>query len=189
MLGKKAEKKVKSFFKKVCKSFEKKSGTKKLYLVRHAKSDKNGPEMNDIDRPLNNRGKDDAPEMGSRLKKGGHSMDLILSSPAKRAMKTAKLIAKKIDYPKDKIIMDEGIYENTAGSLLKIVNNIDDRKNSVMITGHFPGLLEFAELLTDKNLEHMPTCSVICIEFKDVSWKKIDRKTGKLVFFDYPKNK
>jgi len=66
---------------------------KRLYLVRHAKSSWNRPELDDIDRPLNKRGKRDAPFMGQRLKQHDVCPDLIISSPAKRALKTAKIIA------------------------------------------------------------------------------------------------
>ncbi|MCC6685100.1 MAG: histidine phosphatase family protein, partial [Bacteroidia bacterium] len=76
---------------------------KQLVLVRHAKSDWANPELKDFDRPLNERGKQNAPEMGKRLASKKWPVDLIVSSPAKRALKTARLLAKEIHYATDDI--------------------------------------------------------------------------------------
>jgi phosphohistidine phosphatase len=92
---------------------------KKLYLVRHAKSSWEDSSLDDIDRPLNGRGKNNAPEMGERLKKQGILPDLLISSPAKRAMSTAKKIAERVGYSKKEILIDENLYPNNSLILLK----------------------------------------------------------------------
>jgi len=94
---------------------------KTLFLVRHAKSSRNEPALQDKDRPLNNRGKRDAPKMGKRLAKREVTPDLILSSPAKRALKTAQLIAKKLDYKLQDIVVDERLYARRTISSDRLV--------------------------------------------------------------------
>ena len=94
---------------------------KTLLLVRHAKSSRNEPALQDKDRPLNNRGKRDAPKMGKRLAKREVTPDLILSSPAKRALKTAQLIAKKLDYKLQDIVVDERLYARRTISSDRLV--------------------------------------------------------------------
>ena len=94
---------------------------KTLFLVRHAKSSRNEPASQDKDRPLNNRGKRDAPKMGKRLAKREAIPDLILSSPAKRALKTAQLIAKKLDYKLQDIVVDERLYARRTISSDRLV--------------------------------------------------------------------
>src|SRR4051794_9695084 len=74
---------------------------KTLILVRHAKSSWDQPGVSDIDRPLNERGKSDAPQMAKRLKERNIKIDLFISSPAKRAKKTAKYFAEEYDQKKD----------------------------------------------------------------------------------------
>src|SRR5438270_6969509 len=94
---------------------------KTLFLVRHAKSSRDDPALPDKDRPLNDRGKRDAPKMGKRLAKREVMPDLILSSPAKRALKTAKIIAKKLDYKLADIVVNERLYETGADDLLHVI--------------------------------------------------------------------
>ncbi|MDQ1339890.1 MAG: phosphohistidine phosphatase, partial [Campylobacterota bacterium] len=86
---------------------------KKLYIIRHAKSSWGDAELNDFERPLNKRGKSNAPMMGERLKKKGVMPDIIISSLAKRAKSTAEMIAKEVGYEK-KVLFDENIYESSV---------------------------------------------------------------------------
>ncbi len=160
---------------------------KRLYLVRHAKSSWKDLSLDDFDRPLNKRGKQDAPFMGKRVKKYKMLPDLIISSPAKRAAKTAKIIAKEIGFPKKKIIYDASIYEAGMASLITVVRNIDDLANEVMLFGHNPGLTILAEDLTNAQVDNIPTCGIFCIDFDVNSWKEIEEGKGRVVFFDYPK--
>ena len=112
---------------------------KLLYLARHAKSSWKNMDLSDIDRPLNKRGKKDAPFMGKILSKKGINPDLIISSPAKRARKTALVIAEEISYPINSIQYEDNVYESSSRELLEFVKSIDDEYNSVMIFGHNPG--------------------------------------------------
>src|SRR5204862_7387406 len=132
---------------------------KTLFLVRHAKSSRNEPALPDKDRPLNDRGKRDAPKMGERLAKRGVTPDLILSSPAKRALKTAQIIAKKLDYKLADIVVDERLYATGADDLLHVIRKLGAKQKTVMLFGDNPELAVLANRLTNK-INQMPVCAV-----------------------------
>ena len=100
---------------------------KTIILVRHAKSSWKDPGLNDFDRPLNKRGKKNAPLMGQKLKERQVMPDLVLSSPAKRARKTATAIAKAVGYPKKRIVFDDNMYHGGARYLFEMIKNLDDK--------------------------------------------------------------
>ncbi|POY36045.1 histidine phosphatase family protein [Solitalea longa] len=161
---------------------------KTLYLIRHAKSDKSVYNMPDFDRPLNERGLKDAPAMGVILARKITKPDLIISSPALRAHTTAKLFAEKLVYPVDNIRLCETIYEASVSSLLKLVNNLEDELNTIIMFGHNPGFTDFFNYLTDNNLINLPTCGIVKIDFDLESWEMISHGTGVSTYIDYPKN-
>jgi phosphohistidine phosphatase len=162
---------------------------KTVILVRHAKSSWKDPGLKDFDRPLNKRGKRDAPFMGKKLKERKIMPGLILSSPAKRARKTATEIAKAIGYPKNKIQYNEDIYHSSAQYLLQLVRKQDDTHETIMLFGHNPDFNDFADLLLGDNpVMNIPTTGVHCIKFDVDSWKKVKEGKGRSVFFDYPKS-
>lgn len=164
------------------------ANAKILYLLRHAKSSWKDSSLYDFDRPLNKRGKRDAPFMGGVLKDKGVLPDLIISSPAKRAITTARKVAKEIGYPKDHIIGNENIYEASVSDLLDLINALDDSLNSAMLVGHNPTFTALANYLTDTaSFDNVPTCGVVAIAFPGNDWKGVDEGTGKLLFFEYPK--
>jgi phosphohistidine phosphatase len=159
-----------------------------LYLNRHAKSSWDNNAISDFDRPLNKRGKTDAPLMGKYLaQKRRISPEIVISSPAKRAIKTAEIIAKEIGFPSSKILRNENIYEAGPSSILEIIQNINDTFSSAMLFGHNPGFTSLASYLSNVNIGNMPTCGICRIDFDTDSWKKIEIESGTLVFFDYPK--
>jgi phosphohistidine phosphatase len=162
---------------------------KKLYLIRHAKSSWEDSSLDDIDRPLNNRGKNNAPEMGERLRKQGILPDLLISSPAKRALSTAKKIANKIGYSKNEILIDENLYHGSDDMLIEIVKQLPDTAESVMLFGHNPGFTYFANQLCDINIYNIPTAGIVAIDFQIDKWQDSGLGMGDLVFFDYPKKK
>ena len=160
---------------------------KRLYLVRHAKSSWKQSGLSDRDRPLNKRGKRDAPFMGQRLKKYAACPDLMLSSPAKRALKTAKIIAQEINSPKKSIVINEAFYSRGTHAILDVIRSVDDAHESLMIFGHNPDVTELAELLTDYQVNNIPTCGIFCIDFNVNFWQEVDVGKGIVAFFDYPK--
>lgn len=160
---------------------------KKIYLIRHAKSCWSEEGVSDFDRPLNKRGKKDLPFMANRLKEFGITPELILSSPAKRAQKSAKVIAQNIGYDVDKIKYDESLYDSSYTTYRYLLDSLDDKLDSVFIVAHNPTLTEVGERLSGAILTNIPTCSIVCIEFDVESFQKIEEESGKIIFFDYPK--
>jgi phosphohistidine phosphatase len=161
---------------------------KTLIFMRHAKSDWSIGGQKDFDRTLNNRGLGDAPRMGRRLLELGVKPDLVLSSPAVRAKTTAEYVSEQLGYNIDTIIYDDEIYEASVRSLLAVVNKIEDNVHSVVIFGHNPTHTYLAEYLTKEAIGNIPTAGAVCIEFELDSWKLVSEATGKMKWFEYPKN-
>ena len=162
---------------------------KTLYMVRHAKSSWDDPRQDDFDRPLNERGVKDAPRMGKRLKEREITPDVVISSPAVRALSTAKLIVGVLHCPESLIHEDRSIYHAGSDSLLKAIREIDDQNEVAMIVGHNPGLTEFAKDLLGQDIDNIPTAGVVAGKLKIDSWKDAAMGCGKLLFFDFPRKK
>jgi len=159
---------------------------KTLFLVRHAKSSWDEPALPDKDRPLNDRGKRDAPKMGERLAKREVTPDLILSSPAKRALETAQIIAKKLDYKLADIVVDERLYATGADDLLDVIRKLGAKPKIVMLFGHNPELTELAHRLSSK-IAHLPTCAVAEFTLDAKSWAAIGKDKPESVALYTPK--
>lgn len=160
---------------------------KSIFLNRHAKSSWDNPSLSDFDRPLNERGKADAPRMAKRFVNREHEVDLILSSPAKRAFSTAKKFAKALGIKKKKIKKDPRIYEASIPTLLKVINELDDANDRVMIFGHNTTFSEIVGYLCGHNV-FMATCAVVRIDFDIDSWEEVSQGNGQFMYMDYPKN-
>ena len=158
-----------------------------LTLVRHAKSSWDDPGLDDFMRPLNDRGRRDAPEMGRRLREGGVQPDLIVSSPAKRAIKTARLIAGEFEWPEADILEAAGMYEAAADELLKLIRRLPDEKRDVILVGHNPGLTDLANLFLRSVIENIPTCGVVRLAFSARRWRDIGPECATLLLVDFPK--
>jgi phosphohistidine phosphatase len=164
---------------------------KTLYVIRHAKSSWDSIDLDDFDRPLNDRGKRDAPRMGKRLKEKNIHPDLMLSSPAKRALSTAKRLAKILSYGKDLIKTDRLLYHAGEETMLSIIRDLKDKHEVVFVFGHNPGLTEFVNSIKDDSLDidNVPTCGIVAFKFDTDSWREVSWGKGKMLFFDYPKSK
>ncbi len=155
--------------------------------MRHAKSDWNGYYISDFERGLNKRGEIDAPLMGEVLKQKGLNPSIILSSAANRAKLTAIGVAKALNYDKNKIRYVDKIYEATTDELFLIINSLEESFDEVLIIGHNPSMTELINRLGDVTLDNLPTASVVGFIFKNKSFKDIKPKSGKFLFFEYPK--
>ncbi len=154
---------------------------KVLFLVRHAQSSWDDAMLSDRDRPLTDKGKRDAVKMGKRLAERDVVVDMILSSPAKRALATAGAIARKLDFKRKNIVQDERLYTGEVDELLLVIQALDDKQNRVMLAGHNPALSELVQRLSGKST-NMPTCAVAELRFDMKSWSKIGKsKLEKLV--------
>jgi phosphohistidine phosphatase len=158
---------------------------KKLVIIRHAKSDWQDTTIDDFDRPLNDRGLKDAPFIGKFLKEKDLEPDLIISSPAKRAITTAEFIAKEVGYEKA-ITPNQYIYEAYVNTLQEIVSFIYDEYDTVFLVGHNPGVSALAYMLSDLK-ESIPTCATVEIDFDCDSWMDVSRENSTLVSYDFPK--
>lgn len=164
---------------------------KTLYIIRHAKSSWDASNVDDVERPLNERGKSDAPRMGKRLKEKDIHPDLMVSSPAKRALSTAKKIAKILKYPKESIKTDRRLYHADEETILSVVRELKEKYNIVILLGHNPGLTDFVNTLMNGefDIDNVPTCGVVAFQFDVDAWSAITWGKGRMLFFDYPKNK
>ena len=160
---------------------------KELYIIRHAKSSWSNPELNDFDRGLKKRGKEDIAFMAKWLKNRVKNPDIILSSPAKRAKKTLKAIKKEFRVNEKDILFDERIYEASLDDLLDVLTSIENSKNIVFLIGHNPSLNELSEFLSGIYIANIPTSGIVGIEFDIDRWRDILSKKGKMILFEYPK--
>lgn len=161
----------------------------RLFLLRHAKSSWKDSTLNDFERPLKKRGITEAPIMGHIYKKlYGKIPDVVITSPARRALETAQLFAKEIGYSLKKIILQEKLYEAMPEELLKTLRDISDEYKSVVMVGHNPGFTELANCIIDGvDIDNIPTCGLVGITFDVKNWKKIEERSGKLFCFEHPK--
>jgi phosphohistidine phosphatase len=160
---------------------------KRLVLMRHAKSSWVQTDLPDFDRPLNSRGKHDAPLMAKRLRELLEKPDLILTSPAERAVKTVRAIAAEVGFNKKDIVKNSDIYLADSVELLKVLQGIDDSIARVLLCGHNPGLTNLCNFLANVQIENIPTCGVVCLSLAADSWADLKQGCGTLVYFDYPK--
>lgn len=166
---------------------------KKLYIIRHAKSSWDNLLIKDFDRPLNERGEKDAPRMAKRLKERSVFPDIILSSPANRALTTCKAFCRVLQLQEKQIQTDHKLYHASEDDILEVVRGIKDRKNDkeeiVFLFGHNPGLTEFVNSLLNEEIDNIPTCGIVVCSLSVKTWKEVSRGSGELEFFDYPKKK
>ncbi|MEP7212587.1 MAG: histidine phosphatase family protein [Acidobacteriota bacterium] len=158
---------------------------KRLYLLRHAKSSWSEPDLADFDRPLNSRGLDAAPFMGRYIATKDYLPDLIVSSPARRALETAELVRENTG-ANIEIQLNDRVYEASPQTLLQIAAAVDDAAGSVMLVGHNPGMEAFVRLLTGRS-EAMPTAALAVIDLGIDCWSNIKEGCGTLVEVVRPK--
>jgi phosphohistidine phosphatase len=161
---------------------------KTLLLIRHAKSSWDDTSLSDFDRPLNERGKADAPKMGKRLRKNNVKIDAFISSPAKRAKKTAECFINEYDRNPGEIIFISSLYDASVSDFNAAIKIIDDKYISAALFSHNPGITSLAnELISGTNLDNMPTSSVFAVKADVEKWKDFSKAKKEFLFFDYPK--
>lgn len=158
---------------------------KHLILVRHAKSSWDDISLRDIERPLNKRGKRDAPFMSKILKEKVSDIDLFLVSPAVRAQKTAKKFFEH--YPEANWLTEEDIYEASTEALESIIYSIPDNVNTAIMFGHNPSFTFLANQFTDDYFDNLPTCGIAIIQFDGDHWTDIHATNARLKELLYPK--
>ena len=160
---------------------------KHLLLVRHAKSSWGNFSVKDFDRPLNERGKKDAPVMAKRLLKRDITIDAFISSPAKRARKTAEAFVKEYKGNKEHIIFLDDLYLASSSAFADVIKDIDDRYDTIAIFSHNEGITQFANSLTDTKTDNIPTSGIFAVKIKSKHWSDFVNAKKDFWFFDYPK--
>jgi phosphohistidine phosphatase len=161
---------------------------KTLYIIRHAKSDQSffG---NDFERPLNERGKTDAHMMAKRLLDKKIEIELLVSSPAKRAKKTAELFAEVLNKSMREMQLVSALYHASSDVFYEVIAALPDDVNSAAIFSHNPGITHFVNSLGTKvQVDNLPTCAIFSIETNITNWSAFAHSKKDFLFFDYPKN-
>lgn len=159
---------------------------KSLFLVRHAKSSWEAGSLNDFERPLNERGKKDAPQMAKKLFEDRFDIDYFISSPAKRAKTTAEFFADAYKQ-REKIIYIDKLYEASVPVFYEVIQEINEGYNAVAIFSHNPGITDFINSLSVIDLDEMPTCAIVGLNINSNTWKDFKKAAKELLFFRYPK--
>jgi phosphohistidine phosphatase len=163
---------------------------KTIILARHAKAVSHELRIPDFERSLLKRGIKDAKNIAKILKAEGIKPDLFISSPANRALETAHIFAKELQYPIQKILIKDELYnEPSADKILTLVQGVGERHSSVMIFGHNPSFDEFAAFLLKNFRKSISTSGVVGIQFNNKLWKSINKANGKLRFHEQPIHK
>jgi phosphohistidine phosphatase len=160
---------------------------KTLTLLRHAKSSWDDSGLPDHERPLNQRGERDAPEMARRIHEAAIRPSLIVSSPARRTWETAKALANEISYPLEFLQRDNKLYLATVDTLIDYIGQQDIGFNNVVLVGHNPGITDFANFLSPGVTRNMPTCGVVSVTIDSDDWDLRKNRAVTLDLYDYPK--
>lgn len=126
--------------------------------------------------------------MAKRIKDKGVKIDAFVSSPAKRAKRTARFFAEEYGLDKEAIILAENLYMAGPSSFVQAIAALKDKDDTVALFSHNPGITEFASTLTSVRVDEMPTCAVYAVQVQTDSWKDFENAEKKFLFFDYPKN-
>ena len=159
---------------------------KRLVIVRHAKTESGGYD-HDFERALTIRGRNDAMTIATDLVRRNIIPGLIISSPAKRAITTARIFADIMKCPASQIIEEKRLYfDYTTTDFLEMIHEAADDQNTVMVIGHNPFIYFVAEKLSRNFEGDMPTCSAVVLEFEAHHWSQIEARKGKAVLHLVP---
>lgn len=158
-----------------------------LTLIRHAKSSWKDPGTSDFDRPLNKRGERDAPRMGERLARGGEPPELIVSSSAVRAARTAHVIAEQLGIEPAEMVLGTELYLASPNQLLDLVRMLDPGIEHAALVAHNPGITDFVNALAKCEIDNMPTCAIARLKLDVERWGDTDYGSAELLDFDFPK--
>ena len=162
---------------------------KTIMLMRHGKSDRENSET-DFDRPLSKRGLKDVPRMAQTVAKCGIVPELIISSPAARAKKTAELFVGEL-VAGTELRFEKSLYGESSDAYLKCIKNTDNEVNCLMLTGHNPDIERTAEFLACKEngglTIKMPTAGIICLQAEITTWDKTEGGIFTILWHIVPK--
>lgn len=158
-------------------------------MIRHAKSSWANPLQSDFDRPLNDRGKRDAPAMGKKLKKAGIIPNLVICSTAKRTEATAKYICNAVQYDMSNVQWEEKLYHCIPAVFEEVIYSVADDIGTVFIIAHNPGITEFVNQLSPGfYVSNLPTSGTVAVTFEADSWTQFSPAKKEVIFFEHPRN-
>ena len=160
---------------------------KQLLLIRHAKSSWADAGMEDFDRPLNDRGKKDAPQMAMRLLHRKIHIDAFVTSTAKRARKTCSAFMEVYERKQADMMLKPELYLAPPEQFVNVINSLEDTIETAALFAHNPGITDFANSLTKTKVDDMPTCAVYAVRAAIKTWKEFETAKKEFYFFDYPK--
>ena len=155
---------------------------KTLVLIRHAKSSWE-PHFTDVLRPLSPRGINDAKLLSNEVLKLRFLPDAIYSSPATRALTTCNLFMEDLNLSSSLLTVVDELYDFDGDKVRNFIYNLNDSYETVLIFGHNYAFTAVANAFGDKNIDNIPTCGFVMIEFNTDSWKKINTGHTKSTLF------
>jgi phosphohistidine phosphatase len=162
---------------------------KTVYIIRHAKSSWANFDQTDFERPLNERGHENAVEMAERMLDKKIRIDAFISSPALRARQTCEHFCKVFSKDKNEIIFIDALYHADGATIKSVMAKTDDEYNTIAVFTHNPGISEYVNtLVEDVYIDNMPTCGVFAITAEISNWEGFDKAEKSFLFFDFPKN-
>ena len=163
------------------------SKNKTLYLLRHAKSDWNDRTLSDFERPLNLRGTVQAPQIAKVLATKDNHPQVIISSPANRALSTAKIVAVQIGVSESEIGSEKRVYEANIFTLMYLLQETSNDIDCLLLVGHNPGMSGLVNTLSRQKVAPIPTCALIQLELEIDSWEELAPECANLIGVDVPK--
>lgn len=160
---------------------------KELFLVRHAKSSWDYPGLSDIERPLNERGLSDAPKMARHMSKRGFRPDLLISSPAARALTTALFFKKQLDMDGEDLWVRDQIYEAPVSAIFDLVKTLPENINAAAVFGHNPCFTLFANHFKGGGFANIPTCGVVHLRADIDAWPEFSPKSAEVIAHYFPR--
>ena len=160
---------------------------RRLFIIRHGKSSWDNEGLDDIDRPLAERGTRNAYDMAQRLSELGLVPDLMLSSPASRALNTALIMSRVWALDPDALQIHDPLYDAHVKEIEQVVASAPHDVLNLAIFGHNPSFTIYANQFLDEPLDNLPTAGVVIVTLKASGWKEISRTHVQETFLDYPK--
>ena len=127
--------------------------------------------------------------MAKRLLDRKLKVGAFVSSPAKRARKTAGLFADAMGYNENDIVLVSALYQAPPAVFYEVVESLGEHFNTVALFAHNPGITEFVnDLSTVVQIDNMPTCGIYAVKADCKHWADFSKAKKEFLFFDYPKN-
>lgn len=162
---------------------------KTLFIIRHAKSSWANFNQSDFERPLNERGHVNAPEMAKRLLNRKINIDAFISSPALRARQTCEHFCKIYNFDLKQIKFVDALYHASYKTIANVIAQTTDDLQSIAVFTHNPGITDYTNTLIENvHIDNMPTCGIFAVEAEADTWEAFSSANKKFLFFDYPKN-